>query len=308
MRRATGLGWFGVGVGLAQLLAPSRVARLIGARDSSRTRAVLQGYGARGLAGGLGILMGRVMTGWVWARVAGDALDLATLGLVVAAAKRRSRRTRAINATAAVAGVTALDVVTALQLTRNPARQAASGIEVKSAVTVNRSPSDVYDYWRKLDNLPRVMTHLESVDSTGSRTTWRAKAPLGKTVTWQAEITEDIPNERIAWCSLPGSTVPNHGSVRFRPAPDGRGTEVLVSLKYDIPGGSLARGVAMLFGEEPSIQIHSDLRRFKQMMEFGDVVESDASIHSGMHAARPPEQGELDSRKAGDGSSKQVHP
>jgi uncharacterized membrane protein len=272
--RATGLGWFGVGLGLAQLIAPRAVGRTIGVGDSRRTRALLMGYGGRELTTGLGLVLGRKTATWMWARVAGHALDLATLGFVIATAKRRTARTRAINAAAVMAGVTAHDVLTAVELARHPSRQAAKGIEVRGAVTVNRSPAEVYDYWRKLENLPRFMAHLESVESRGSRSTWRAKAPLGKTVEWQAEITEDIPYEKIAWCSLPGSTVPNHGSVRFRPAPGNRGTEVLVSLKYDIPGRALGRGVVILFGEEPSIQVHSDLQRFKQMMELGDVIDS----------------------------------
>jgi uncharacterized membrane protein len=259
---------------LVQLIAPGVVAGVLGARGSRKARALLLGNGGREIATDLGLVMGRKTTGWMWARVAGHALELATLGVAIAAASRRKARSCAIDAAVAMAGVTVHDVLTAVQLTRDPPPQAARGIEVKSSVTVNRSPSDVYEFWRKLENLPRFMTHLEFVESTGNLSTWRAKAPFGITVQWQAEITDDVPNERIAWRSLPGSTVPNHGSVCFRPAPGDRGTEVLVNLKYDVPGRALARGVATLVGEEPSIQVRSDLQRFKQMMELGDAIDS----------------------------------
>jgi len=167
------------------------------------------------------------------------------------------------------------------------------------SVTIKRSPAEVYNRFRNLENLPRFMSHLETVTVHGEkRSTWRAKAPLGTTVEWDAEITQDIPHALIAWQSLPGALVPNGGSVRFRPAPGNRGTEVRVHLKYDAPQGKLTRLFAMLFGEEPSLQVATDLGRFKQMMELGDVVDSDASIHTGPHPGRPS--------KVGNG--KQVHP
>jgi uncharacterized membrane protein len=134
------------------------------------------------------------------------------------------------------------------------------------------------------------MKHLESVTTNGNRSTWRVKAPAGVTVEWEAEITEDVPNEHIAWRSSDGATVANRGSVRFRRAPGGRGTEIRVELDYAPPGGQVAATIAKLFGREPGQQVHSDLRRFKQFMETGDIVVSDSSIHTGMHAARPSSQ------------------
>jgi uncharacterized membrane protein len=144
------------------------------------------------------------------------------------------------------------------------------GIKVEKSVAINKSPEELYSFWRNFENLPRFMNHLESVKRTGEgRSHWVAKAPAGKTVEWDAEIYNEKENELIAWRSLEGADVDNAGSVRFEPATDGRGTIVKVTLKYDPPGGVLGSFVAKLFGEEPSQQIEEDLQRFKQVMETG---------------------------------------
>lgn len=160
------------------------------------------------------------------------------------------------------------------------------------STTVNRSLEEVYAFWRQLENFPRFMAHLESVTVDGTTSHWRAKAPVGMSIEWDAVITEDVPNECIAWRSLEGAQVPNYGSVRFTRSPGGRGTEVHVDLRYEIPGGKLASLVAKLFGEEPAVQIDGDIRRFKQVMETGEVVHSDASIHRGPHPACPSSKNE----------------
>jgi uncharacterized membrane protein len=117
----------------------------------------------------------------------------------------------------------------------------------------------------------------------------KAKAPAGTSVEWEAETLEDRTNELISWRSLPDAGVPNSGTVRFMEAPGGRGTEVHVELRYQPPGGKIGALVAKLFGEEPQQQVKGDLRRFKQVMETGEIVHSDASIHTGPHPAQPPE-------------------
>lgn len=148
---------------------------------------------------------------------------------------------------------------------------------VTKSVTINRPRQDVYAFWRNLERLPEFMIHLESVTAlTNGRSHWVAKAPRG-TVEWDAEIIEDRPGEVLAWQSLEGSDVPNGGTVRFADAPGDRGTEVHVRLQYDPPGGSAGATVARLFGEEPQQQLVDDLRRFKQVMETGEVVRSDGS-------------------------------
>jgi uncharacterized membrane protein len=289
-RLANALGWFSIGLGLAELAAPRAVAQLIGVKDEDRTRNVLRGYGMREIAAGIGILSRPQPAGWLWGRVAGDLLDLSSLGSALGS--RRSNRVRVGAATAAVIGVTALDVRCALQLQRRSAngQTAKSGdVRVTRTIIVNRSPEEVYRFWHDFANLPTFMKHLESVHVTGeNRSHWKATGPGGKTVEWDAEIVEDEPNTRIAWRSLEGSDVHNSGSVQFERAPGGRGTLVRVELQYAPPGGIATATLAKLFGEEPSQQVGDDLRALKQVLETGEVVKSDASIHRGMHPARPP--------------------
>jgi uncharacterized membrane protein len=158
------------------------------------------------------------------------------------------------------------------------------------AITINRPRTEVYAFWHNFENFPRFMAHLESVQMIGDlRSHWKARAPAGTTVEWDADTTEDRPNELIAWQALADADVPNRGQVRFRDAPGNRGTELIVELKYQPPGGKIAALIAKLFGEEPSQQVKSDLRRLKQVLEVGEIVHSDASIHKGMHPAQPPE-------------------
>lgn len=142
------------------------------------------------------------------------------------------------------------------------------GVKVEKSVIVNKSPEELYRFWRNFENLPRIMSHLDSVQVTDNkRSHWVVKAPAGMTVEWDAEVYREKENEMIAWRSLAGATVPNAGSVHFEKAPGG--TEVRVVVNYDPPAGPLGVAVAKFFGEEPGQQIEEDLRRFKQMMESG---------------------------------------
>lgn len=152
---------------------------------------------------------------------------------------------------------------------------AGGGVKVERAITVNRPPEDLYRFWRNLENLPRVMSHLERVENRGARQShWVARAPLGLTAEWDAEIITDNANEAIGWKSCEGSQVATAGSVHFTREPGGRGTQVRVVLKYDPPGGQLGAWLAWLFGESPGRQIEADLRRFKQMLEAGEVAST----------------------------------
>ena len=149
------------------------------------------------------------------------------------------------------------------------------GIRVERAVTVNRPKAELYQMWRDLENLPRFMEHLESVQVDAAdvdRSHWIAKGPLDRRVEWDSEIIEERENELLVWKSLPGSTVESMGRVEFLDAPGGRGTIVHVSMEYNPPAGSLGAAFAKLFGKEPGHQINADLRRFKQIMEAGEVA------------------------------------
>lgn len=159
-------------------------------------------------------------------------------------------------------------------------QQGLKGIKVEKRITIQKTAEELYNFWRNFENLPQFMKHLESVTVKGDHQShWVAKAPANTTVAWDAEITNDAPNERIAWRSLEGADVMNAGEVRFVPAPAGRGTEVHVSMIYDPPAGALGALVAKLFGEEPGQQVEGDLRRFRAIMETGEVptVEGQSS-------------------------------
>lgn len=164
--------------------------------------------------------------------------------------------------------------------TSDNASKETTGIHVEKAVTIGKSPKEVYRFWRKLTNLPRFMDHLKSVEVTGEKTShWVAKAPAGWEVAWDAEIIVDEPNARISWHSLPGADIENAGSVRFVAAPGGRGCEVHVTVQYHPPAGALGATIAKFFGEEPSQQITDDLRRLKRLMETGEIATIEGQSH-----------------------------
>jgi uncharacterized membrane protein len=293
-RLAKALGVFSVGLGLAQVLAPHGVARAIGLDDDDDNRKTMRALGIREIATGVGLLTQERPTTFAWGRVTGDAMDLALLGRAFKSGCNDNRRLAA--ATAAVAGVMVLDILASQRLGRDgngegiAVRSRARGVEVRKAITINRPPEEVYTFWRNLENLPRFMVHLESVRELDQRLSyWKMHAPLGTTVEWTAEIVEDRPNSLISWRSVEDAQVPNSGTVRFVAAPGGRGTEVQLEMRYDPPAGNLGATIAKLLGQEPSQQVDGDLRRFKQVMETGEVVHSDASIHRGPHPARPSE-------------------
>jgi uncharacterized membrane protein len=138
-------------------------------------------------------------------------------------------------------------------------RLADRGVHVNASFLINKSPEELYGFWKNFENLPQFMTHLESVRKIDeARSHWVAKAPriYGGKVEWDAEITADEPNSRIAWRALPGADVEHRGSIKFKRALGDRGTMVNVDLDYRPPGGQ---------------QIHADLRNFKRMMELGEI-------------------------------------
>jgi uncharacterized membrane protein len=144
------------------------------------------------------------------------------------------------------------------------------GIRVEQTVRVARPADELYRFWRKLDNLPRFMDHLESVHVVDElRSHWVARGPAGTRVEWDAEIHNDVPGQLLAWRSLPGSEVDHAGSVHFEPE-SADFTLVRVILRYDPPAGRVGAAVARLFGEDAGTQVADDLRRFKQVMEAGD--------------------------------------
>jgi len=336
---ASGLGWFSIALGLAQLVAPRQVAQLIGV-DEHASQSVMRAVGLREIASGIGILTQPQShrANWVKARVGGDVMDLALLGKAYTSGD--NDQGKVTTALVAVAGITALDLFCSQQLDsmqsdaqqtqgtwadrsggyggqarrdpgRDPGRSAQrgqqpqeipvgkeeKGIYVVKAITINRPPEELYQFWHNFENLPRFMSHVQSVQTLDERRShWKVNAPANMSVEWDAEIIDDQPNRRIAWRSLPDAGVRNAGSVRFEPANGNRGTRVKVELQYEPPLGKLGATVAKLLGEEPEKQVYDELRAFKQVMEIGEVTRSDGSLWGpqlDQRPAQPPSEDEL---------------
>ena len=149
----------------------------------------------------------------------------------------------------------------------------SAGVLVEESVIINRPVAELYRFWRNLENLPRFMSHLESVERiTDTLSRWRAKAPAGTTVEWNAEIINEVPDQVIGWRSIEGSDVVSAGSVNFDEAGIGRGTRVRVRLQYSPPGGKLGDAVARLFRSDAATEIRQDLQRFKALVEEGQTT------------------------------------
>jgi uncharacterized membrane protein len=155
---------------------------------------------------------------------------------------------------------------------------------IEASLTVGRPAQELYSYWRQLENLPRFMRHLESVSETGDgRSHWIAKTPVGSRVEWDAEIVDEREGQLISWRSLPGSQVHNTGSVLFETLPGGRGTMVRTTFELSPPGGAPPGGAAgrlagiatRALGPITKQQVHEDLRRFKNLMEAGEIPTTD---------------------------------
>ena len=191
-------------------------------------------------------------------RMRGLLLPMGT-GLIARAVSGRCPVNRALNRNTAVGNGSVSPVASINR---------GEGIKVEESIVIDRTPDELYAYWRNFENLPRFMDHLKSVTVLGERRShWVARGPAGTTIEWDAEIHNEVENQLIAWRSLPGAEVGNAGSVHFTPIAEGRSTEVRVVLSYEPPAGRVGAAIARLFGEEPSQQVAEDLERFKEAME-----------------------------------------
>lgn len=146
------------------------------------------------------------------------------------------------------------------------------GIHVRESIRLELPLDAVYAFWRRLENLPRFMTHVREVrDLGGGRSHWVAEGPADMPVEWDAEIINEVPNKVIGWKSVAGSDIATAGSVHFSPARQGRSTQLSVHLQYAAPGGAAARLLAFVFGRDPAHMIREDLRRVKQLLEAGEI-------------------------------------
>ncbi|HEV8551600.1 MAG TPA: SRPBCC family protein, partial [Polyangiaceae bacterium] len=188
---------------------------------------------------------------WRWLRIGLETVAVLAL-FERTLESRRKRKAGLIATTTALAAVAALD---GLSLVRHPR---VAPLRLQVSVTINRSPEDVYAFWRNFKNLPGFMRHLDEVDEFDGLTIWRAQGPGGIHLQWDAAIVADRPNERIAWRSLEGASVQNFGSVTFLPGPRGRGTELHVSMGFEPPFGKMGGAILGLLGKIPEQQLLAD--------------------------------------------------
>ena len=144
---------------------------------------------------------------------------------------------------------------------------------VGRTVSINKPKQEIYERWRDFTRFPQFMENVDRVeDLGGGRSRWKIKAPLGSTVELVTRITEDQPGVTIAWKSEPESDIETEGRVEFFEVAPGRGTGVRLTLKYEPPAGLPARAIAKILQREPNVQARRDLRRFKQLIETGEVA------------------------------------
>jgi uncharacterized membrane protein len=202
----------------------------------------------------------------LWAGIAGGGA-LAVLGL--------TRRSWPGVAVAATGGLMIAGGVKTLRNKR------PNGIHVERSFLINRPVEEVYKFWRNFENLPKFMRHLKSVQVVNEKETrWQARAPIAGSIEWDAEIVDEQENAFIVWRSKDRALVPNDGSVRFEKASEYHGgTQITVVMNYDPPGGKLGSIFATLFGEDADQQVREDLRRFKQLMETGEIPTTVGQSH-----------------------------
>jgi uncharacterized membrane protein len=262
------LGWFSVGLGVAELLAPQALGRMIGVGNQST---VLRMCGVREIVSGVGLLSGRAPATFAMSRVVGDVMDLALLGASLRSPQSNPTRVAAV--ATAVAGVAALDLYASKVELQSSMAVAHQDVPVHASLMINSAPEKVYAFWRKLENLPQFMPSLESVIVLDEqRSEWSARMPGGMQLRWQSEIVEDQAGRLISWRTIDGSQINHVGSVRFEPGPGGQGTQVHVEVYYGIPGGSVAAKAVELVSMPPESIMIEDLRRLKQLIETGEIA------------------------------------
>lgn len=198
-----------------------------------------------------------------WGAIVGGSA-LAAFGL--------SRRSKAGAAMAAAGGLLAFG---GSRISSSPRE-----LHAEASFTINVSPEEAYRFWHDFENLPRFMSHLESVRVLdGRRSEWTARGPLQTRIKWNAQIVDERENQWIVWRSDPNSVAPNEGSVQFRRAPGDRGTEVTVAIHYVLPAGPIGKTIASLFGKNPQHVVREDLRHFKQLLETGEIATTVGQPH-----------------------------
>ena len=267
---ARSLAFVSLALGAGALLMPNRLARLAGLEQH---RGLLPLVGLRELASGLGLLILKNPTPGLWSRVVGDGMDLAVLASN-ALNPRNPRQLSAAVATAVVAVIGAIDAreSTRSSTGRHSTASSAPDAFVSANVIVGKSAQECYSFWRDPANLIKFSPMLESVRVLDERTSrWVARGPAGTKVEWDSRLTTDAPGERIAWRSVEGGNLYHAGVVSFERAQGGRGTVVRVTMHFRVLGGRAGLALARVLGADPRTEVREDLRRFKQLLEAGEI-------------------------------------
>jgi uncharacterized membrane protein len=270
---ARGLGWFSIGLGVAELLAPRALTRTLGLRGHER---LIRAYGLREIGTGIGILAARDPSPWIWGRVGGDALDMATVAAGFAGPRPPTGNVAL--SLLALAGVGAVDLMCAEQLGAGRRGAAGRGVapgdpQVERSITIGKPAEELHRRWRDPETVRQVAAFFMSVTPAGEdRARWRVEGPLGRAYEGEVEITDDRPGEAVGWHSLAGADVPSEGAMRFRPAQGGRGTVATLRVRFDPPGGALgAAAMKLLGGLVPATTVDTLLHRFKSLVETGEI-------------------------------------
>jgi len=264
---ARNLGILSLVLGTGALFMPALLSRLSGLEQRRR---LLPLVGLRELTSGIGLLSTNSPGPWLWSRVIGDGMDLAVLASSLLS-PRNPRKLNAAVTTAVVAAITAIDVRESLR-SSSRAPSAAPDALVTASVIVGKSARECYDFWRDPTNMTRISPIVESVTVVDNRTSrWCIRSPLGTRIEWDSKVTGDTPGERISWRSVDGGGLYHAGVIRFEQAVGGRGTLVTTSMHYRVPGGSAGVALAKLMGADPRKEVREDLRRFKQLLEAGEI-------------------------------------
>jgi uncharacterized membrane protein len=211
---------------------------------------------------------GLLLEGWRRRSLTGGALAVGGIALLY----------RAVTGYCPALGAMGIDTRAMRDTNRLGRRKVHSSeaTKIRKTIEIQRPADELYRFWRTLDNLPKIMSHLQSVDVITDRLShWVVKTMTGlPTIEWDAEIINDVENERIGWRSLNDADVDHAGSVEFEPVSDGRATRLTVTLQYAPIGGRLGAAVAKFIGENPEFKIADDLQRFKESMEAGKPASS----------------------------------
>ena len=266
-KTARALGWFSIGLGLAEAVATRRSGRGLGLEPYG---GLLRIFGAREIATGNGILALRDPTLGIWARVGGDAVDLATLGTALSSAK--GKRDRLGAALGTVAAITAVDLFCARQLSEQRRAAATPATVEERSLSIGRSADELYRLWREPATFATIMGSVAAVTALADgRSRWTISGPRGRTLTWETQIVDEQPSELLQWRSTPKGKVVSEGLVRFRPAPGDWGTEVSLQLHITPQGGLLSRAMPRALGGGSRPLLGQVLRRFKSLAETGEV-------------------------------------